>query len=105
MKEEHLARLKSSDKPLAKIIAKATESWSNKTGRKYPTLHDPLAIETIFREDIVETKSGIVKVELNGDHTYSYTIFSESEEDGPHTVCSDVKADEAVELCIERIIS
>ncbi|HCG76407.1 MAG: hypothetical protein COZ37_03585 [bacterium (Candidatus Ratteibacteria) CG_4_10_14_3_um_filter_41_18] len=100
--QEHLNRLKACNRPIAENLSKATKLWSG----KYPVLHDPLAIATIFKPDLVETKNGTVSVELNGNKTYGFTIFKEAEEEkpGPHDICVAVKSKEFLELWLGRVL-
>lgn len=100
LNDAQLARLRGSDRPVAKNLAAATQAW----GGKYPTLHDPLAVETLIKPDIVQTRNGTVTVELSGDETYGYTTFSGARQ-GPHDVAVSVKSDEATELWLQRVLS
>lgn len=98
--DDDLEKLHSAPGPLAQNLSAATKAWNAKG---YPRLHDPLAVETIFRPDIVTTEKGKVMVDLCGDITYGFTILKR-DESGPHDVCVDVKAREAIDLWFERVV-
>jgi len=104
--EGDLKRLYSSDKPVAKNLSKATEAWIGGSGRKLPVLHDPLAVETLLRPDIVKTEGGRAAVELSGSETYAFTVFTPAprEKAGWHNVCTEVKSHEAIALWLDRVL-
>ncbi|MHC5057078.1 MAG: nucleoside hydrolase [Planctomycetota bacterium] len=97
--QDELDRLYSCERPPARNLAAATKAW----GHGFPTLHDPLAVETLIRDDIVTMKRGRVTVELAGTDTYGVTVFREG--DGPHEVGAEVEADEAKALWFERVLA
>jgi len=100
---EQLDRLDACDRPVARNLSAATKAWGT---TRMPTLHDPLAVETLIRPEIVGMRNGTVTVELSGDATYGYTLFSASKDDsGPHNICVSVDADAACELWLERVLS
>jgi len=100
--QEQLDRLAASERPVARNLSDATRAWPG----RLPLLHDPLAVETLVRPDLLEMRNGTVTVELTGDATYGYTLFAESAKGcGPHDVCLGVKQDEACELWLERVLS
>ncbi len=96
---EELDLLYSCARPVARNLAAATKAW----GKGLPTLHDPLAVETLVRDDIVTMKRGRVTVDLSGGETYGVTVFHEG--DGPHEVGAEVKADAAKALWLERVLA
>ncbi len=97
-----LDELAARDRPIAQNLSAATKAWAD----RLPTLHDPLAVETLIRPDIVKTRNGTVTVDLTGEESYGCTLFAESEQrSGPHDVCFGVKANEACELWLERVLS
>ncbi|MGB2821237.1 MAG: nucleoside hydrolase, partial [Phycisphaerae bacterium] len=63
------------------------EVWFEGRGRI--CFHDPLAAACIFEPDLCQYRQGKVEVSLSPP-TMGWTIFGESEEDGPHTVACDV---------------
>ena len=100
--QEHLDRLAASERPVVRNLSDATRAWPG----RLPLLHDPLAVETMIQPEIVQMRNGTVTLELAGDGTYGYTLFAESPQScGPHDVCLGVKADEACELWLERVLS
>ncbi len=97
--EGQLGRLHSSGRPVARNLSEATKAWSG----KLPTLHDPLAVATMIRPELVATRRGAVTVDISGGETHGYTTFEEAA-DGPHEVGVSVKADEACELWLDRVL-
>jgi purine nucleosidase/pyrimidine-specific ribonucleoside hydrolase len=100
----HLDRLGAGTRSMAKNLAHATRLWQGSHSNHFPTLHDPLAVETLFRPDLVKTKRGKVSVELGGDATYGYTTFKEDAA-GPHEICTEVDASAAIDLWLERVLA
>ncbi|OGV76944.1 MAG: hypothetical protein A3K19_22590 [Lentisphaerae bacterium RIFOXYB12_FULL_65_16] len=108
---EQVNRLYECPRPLAKNLAAATQAWAAedsggwKQGR--PVLHDPLAIEVIFRSDLVGTHNGTVTVELAGTRTYGYTLFSPAPANtpAPHDIGVTVNADAALDLWLDRVLA
>jgi len=98
--EARLARLAACERPVAQNLARATEAWAG----RLPCLHDPLAVETVFRPDLVAMKTGTVTVELEGAVTYARTVFEERAS-GPHSVGAEVNSAEAVDLWLDRVVS
>jgi len=102
LNQGQLDRLNASDRPVARNLAAATKAW----GSGFPVLHDPLAVETLIRGDIVQTRNGTVTVELSGDETYGYTTFGPSADgSGPHNIGVAVDSANACELWLERVLS
>lgn len=66
------------------------EVWFQRTDRI--TFHDPLTACCIFEPGLCTWKDGKVTVSLDGP-TAGWTVFSQPEEDGPHTVASNVDVD------------
>jgi purine nucleosidase len=96
-----LDRLAASTRPVAQNLWAATQAW----GHAFPVLHDPLAIEDLLCPALVQTRNGSVSVELSGDATYGYTMFSASQDDsGPHDVGVAVDGEAACELWLERVL-
>ncbi|MCX7011101.1 MAG: nucleoside hydrolase, partial [Candidatus Sumerlaeota bacterium] len=99
-------RLYASPRPAARNLSAATRVWTERT-RKLPVLHDPLAVETLLRPDLCETKNGIATVELEGRRTYAYSLFSPAAKgEAPrHAACVGVKSREALDLWLERVLA
>ena len=95
---DQIERFGTSSDELCRNLHAAARAWNHVV-----TLHDPLAVETILRPGIVTTRRGTVGVELAGEKTWGYTLFKE-DPDGPHEVCTAVKAAEAVSLYLERVL-
>ncbi|MBI4976414.1 MAG: nucleoside hydrolase [Spirochaetes bacterium] len=95
-----LERLNTAASPIARNLSAATKAW----GGKYPTLHDPLAVETIFKPDIVSVKRGTVTVSQNRDATNAFTTFKE-DANGQHEICVSVQAREAIAIWLDRVLA
>jgi len=102
-----LKRLHETDRPVARNLSAATRAWAGNTGRKMPVLHDPLAVETLFRPGLVDMRNGRAAVELAGERTYEYTVFAPAAKGkkGPHDVGSEVRAREAIDLWLDRALA
>ncbi|MHC4502703.1 MAG: nucleoside hydrolase, partial [Planctomycetota bacterium] len=98
--EDERARVLSSDRPVARCLTEATRAWE----RRMPVLHDPLAVETLIKPELVSTRRGSVTVELAGGDTYGRTTFA-PDDSGPHAVGHSVRADEAKSLWLERVLA
>jgi len=98
--EDERARVLSSDRPVARCLTEATRAWE----RRMPVLHDPLAVETLIRPEVISTRRGSVTVELGGGDTYGRTTFAPGD-GGPHEVGTVVNADEAKSLWLERVLA
>ena len=100
--DEDLSRLYQSTRPLACNLADATRAWTG----KYPVLHDPLAVETLIRPDLVITRNGNVRVSCTEEATYGFTVFqSSADNSGTHDVGFGVKHREAIDLWLERVLN
>lgn len=98
--EDERAQVLSCDRPVARCLAEATRAWE----RRMPVLHDPLALETLIRPELVSMRRGTVTVELAGGDTYGRTTFAPGA-GGPHAVGHSVRADEAKSLWLERVLA
>ena len=98
---EHLARLRASSRPMAKLLAHATECWGPD---RLPALYDPLAVATLVAPHLVEWRRGTVTVELQGASTYGYTGFIPSD-DGPHRIVWEVDREAALDFYLDRVLA
>ena len=112
MTPEQLDRLFTADTPIAQNLSNATRMWQARCAEqghpnRRPMLHDPLAVATILKPDLVETRTGTVRVELAGEHTYGLTLFREVAhgQTGRHTVCTDVNADAFLTFWLDSILT
>lgn len=101
-KQEHLDRLNKSESSMGKNLAQATDSWPG----EFPTLHDPLALETMLECNPVQFENGRVTVELYDDASYGFTKFvpSPDGENGPHDIGRKVDSDLAIDLWLDRVL-
>jgi purine nucleosidase/pyrimidine-specific ribonucleoside hydrolase len=88
---------------MASHLGKTIELWQ-KSEKRMPSLFDPLALATMFKNDLVTWKTGTVTVDLQGNKTYGYTTFEEGAS-GPHRVAWTVDSKAALDFYIERILS
>jgi purine nucleosidase len=72
----------------------------NLAGDEHPTLYDPLALEAVFRKDLIETSAGEVRVSLEDGRT----IFTASER-GKTLVGVRVNDAATLDLLISRVAS
>jgi len=99
--EQDLMKLYGAGTPLLRKLTEATRLWCGSTGRKFPVLHDPLAVCLLLRENLVEMERGRVFVEIEGEKGYGLTLFEKNEQ-GIHQVGKEVKAREVIDLWMER---
>jgi purine nucleosidase len=89
-----------------RFLRKLIASWQNGNAQQRPVLHDPLAILVTFRPELVETETGAVEVETKGQPGVSYGLTSFKQSSGGIVkVCRDVKAGDAVDLFVSRVIA
>ena len=107
-KADHLKRFSASQKPLSKVLYAAIEAWQkhhrNPNHEPMPSLFDPMAVATLIKPELMTWKTGTVHVELQGQHTYGVTTFTENK-DGRHRVAWDVDRDKAFEFYLDRVLA
>lgn len=84
---EAMARFGQIGGPMS-IVAAAAEVW----GRRSPGIvfHDPLAAAVIFEPGLIETREGLVTVELKSDRAAGMTYIDPNAEEKPHRVAAAV---------------
>jgi purine nucleosidase len=103
---DQLDQMEKSPYENVRFLRKLIASWQNGNAQQRPILHDPLAILVTFRPELVETEKGTVTVETKGQPGVSYGLTSfERSADGLVQVCRDVKAANAVDLFVSRVIA
>jgi inosine-uridine nucleoside N-ribohydrolase len=99
-----LDRLRKADNPASRFLVKLIELWQNGKSTQYPTLHDPLAVASTIRPNLIETRSGAVRVETSSPLTNGMTIFQASPSGGGTTkVASAVNVRAFLDLFVERL--
>ena len=73
-----------------KPVRDFAEVWFR--GRDQITFHDPLATASIFQPDLCEYRDGKVTVSLT-QPTLGWTVFTDRDEDKPHTIACNVDPD------------
>jgi inosine-uridine nucleoside N-ribohydrolase len=92
-----LERLRNAHNPASEFLYRLIELWQKENPGKFPTLHDPLAVATALRGTLVETQTGIVKIEPDGA-----TRFTPSDQTGTAAAKEvDVKA--FLDLLLSRL--
>ncbi|QGQ98166.1 nucleoside hydrolase [Paenibacillus psychroresistens] len=76
MNGEQLERLKTElNSPLIRLLWQLIEQWQiNNKGRKYPILHDALAVYGIFGRELLQFEREAVSIELAGTATRGLTF-------------------------------
>jgi len=103
---EQLDQMEKSPYENVRFLRKLISSWQNGNAQQRPILHDPLAVLVSFEPTLVQTEKGAVEVETKGQPGISYglTSFTPSSS-GIVQVCRDVKASNAVDLFVSRVIA
>lgn len=104
--EVQLGKLRQHTAPCIKMLMKLNEAWGSKI-----FLHDPLAVLCAFDPGLVRFEKRICRVETKGEFT-SGCVSNQSDfnwqldpKDSPLWVGVEVKGDEVVEKCMERLLS
>ena len=71
---EGLARLRGVGSPFHQAISEQVALYPGFKARGYTTTHDPLAVATVIRPDLVELRTVHVDVELAGQHAVGATL-------------------------------
>jgi len=75
--------------PASQTVARAIEIFMKKQNHQTITLHDPLAVASLFEPDILKFERGTVQIETSGQHTEGVSVFRPSD-DGPHQVAKSI---------------
>lgn len=98
---DKVEELKRSPRPHADVLSRLLSAWMGRDVKK-PVLHDPLAVATSFREDLVKTLEAEVAVKLCGRATRGLTLLAKG--GFKAQVCVDVREEEFLKLFYERLI-
>lgn len=94
--EETKKLFENSSDPFLRALWEATEMWRPFShGKPGPVLYDIVPLFRIFAPELIQTKPAEVHVELEGKHTYGFTIADFRKKDGNVRV--------SMELDCERI--
>jgi inosine-uridine nucleoside N-ribohydrolase len=96
-----LERLRAANNPASRFLLRLIELWQTSNPGQFPTLHDPLAVATVIRPNLVETQTGGVQVETNSPLTNGITIFRQGA--GTTQVATDVDVRQFLNLFMERL--
>ena len=102
LEAKDLARLRAAQNPATQFLVRLIELWQNGKPEQTPILHDPLAVASVFRPDLITTETGGVEVETGSPLTFGMTIFKPSAK-GTTRIATTVKVRGFVDLLIDRL--
>jgi inosine-uridine nucleoside N-ribohydrolase len=103
---DHLDQMEKSQHENVRFLRKLIASWQNGNAKQQPILHDPLAVLVTIRPELIETETGTVEVETKGQPGVSYGLTAfKPVAGGIVRVARDVKAGNAVDLFVSRVIA
>lgn len=97
-----LEKLRAARSPASQFLVRLIELWQNGNPSQTPILHDPLAVASVFRPDLIGVEAGAVEVETASPLTFGVTMFKASPNGTTH-VATTVKVRDFVDLMIERL--
>lgn len=101
LSEENMRELASASTRRAKIVSQMTALWRADSGNALPTLHDPLAVLSIF-SDCVQWEEKCIEIGLCGEERGVTKVT----DGAPNTrVAVDVDEKRAIELFMQRAMS
>ena len=74
LSQEYFDKIKHPRDPFVEFILMLIEKWRGAVPWKYPCLHDPLAVFSVFDDSILEFEEKYIDVELNGEFARCMTI-------------------------------
>jgi inosine-uridine nucleoside N-ribohydrolase len=75
LENRDLDRLRAANNPASKFLLSLIELWQDGKESQTPILHDPLAVASVFRPDLIGSESGTVQVETSSPLTNGMTMF------------------------------
>lgn len=101
LSEENLRELAAASTRRAKVVARMTDLWRADNENHLPTLHDPLAVLSVF-DDCVQWENKCIEIGLCGEERGVTKVV-----DGPPNarVAVDVDEKRAAELFMQRAMS
>jgi purine nucleosidase/pyrimidine-specific ribonucleoside hydrolase len=104
MDDAGLARIRDAGKPETTLLWRMVEAWQGGQKKKYPTLHDPLAVAAVFKPELLTWQKKVVKVECGGIHTRGFTVVADPPKEGTNTeIAVDVRNEEFMRLFLDRV--
>ena len=101
-----LERLRAADNPASRFLFHLIELWQDGHPNQFPTLHDPLAVASVIRPNVIETQLGSVAVETASPLTYGITMFTPADRvrGTPTTqVARNVNVRQFLDMFVERL--
>jgi inosine-uridine nucleoside N-ribohydrolase len=97
-------RMKRAENPASKFLMTLIGLWQESNPGQFPTLHDPLAVASAIRPNLIETQSGSVEVETSSPLTNGMTVFHAGAAGGGTTrVASDVNVRAFLDMFVDRL--
>ncbi len=81
-----VARIRAGGTPFQAAVATQVELYPPFQARGYTYLHDPLAVASMIRPDLVQVEAAHLDVELGGQHTAGATLFRAPTAEAPANV-------------------
>lgn len=101
-----LERMRAADNPASRFLVHLIDLWQDGHPNQFPTLHDPLAVASVVRPNVIETQLGSVAVETASPLTYGITMFTPADQvRGAATtqVARNVNVREFLDMFVERL--
>lgn len=104
-----MSRIRASINEKVRFLLTLIEIWQEGDEKKYPILHDPLAIAILMDPTLVTKQRMNVKVETRGEFTRGVTSvvdnpFQENKHQGSVEVCVEVEARKFIEFFLKRVL-
>ncbi|MDI7274653.1 MAG: nucleoside hydrolase [Anaerolineae bacterium] len=105
IRPEGVARIRAGGTPFHEAIARQVELYPHFASRGYTHLHDPLAVATVIRPDLVRLEPLHVDVEMEGRHAAGATLVRAPSAEAPANarVALGVEARRFEEFLVERL--
>jgi len=99
-------RVRRSDHPALRLIAKMTDEWLPVMGLEETSMHDPLAASALFTSAFLQTMMLNVVVETKGELTSGMTLVNHSsqKEWNRVRVATDARRDAFIQFMLDRIL-
>ncbi|MFN8511894.1 MAG: nucleoside hydrolase [Chloroflexia bacterium] len=106
MRPADVARLRAADTPYHHAVAEQVERYPRFGQLGHTYLHDPLAVATVVRPDLVTWQEAHLSVELSGEQTTGMTLLRQPTADLPVNarVALDVDIARAEAFVAERLV-
>lgn len=99
-----LLRLRSAQNPASQFLMQLIGLWQTAHPGEFPTLHDPLAVASAVRPNLIETRGGSVQVETNSSLTNGITVFKADPAGGGTTrTATDVDVHSFLQMFVDRL--